>query len=307
MAGSWRLCQTANLHHHSPEVQRLPRSVEFRTVGAPSNSGVFLEDRYEANINETYGRTDGEPNGGFDNCTENAHPKIRPCFPPLAWQTFDIDFHAPRFDSNGKKTASANATVLFNGVKIYDHQELELPHGAASRMGEAKVPQGMRTRSNAYAMVAWGVNNKQLGTHPIPIGWNRNANEGLLGRVSHSITAAALRHGSTPLRDTEWHHVAVVFIPCATIRPTRSNAKQYVDGRFDGEGKPSTPGSDIFTASGEHAQTANGTVWLGCRLGTKGAPRYERFTGDMDELFIADGALGPPEIVRLMSTNRIDD
>ncbi len=111
--------------------------VEFRTVGAPSNSGVFLEDRYEANINETYGRTDGEPNGGFDNCTENAHPKIRPCFPPLAWQTFDIDFHAPRFDANGKKTASANATVLFNGVKIYDHQELELPHGAASRMGEA--------------------------------------------------------------------------------------------------------------------------------------------------------------------------
>ena len=25
--------------------------VEFRTLGVPSNSGVFLEDRYEANIN----------------------------------------------------------------------------------------------------------------------------------------------------------------------------------------------------------------------------------------------------------------
>lgn len=111
--------------------------VEFRTLGAPSNSGVFLEDRYEANINETYGRTDGDPNGGFDNCTENAHPKLRPCFPPLAWQTFDIDFHAPRFDANGKKVANANATVLFNGVKIYDHQELQVPHGAAARLGEA--------------------------------------------------------------------------------------------------------------------------------------------------------------------------
>ena len=26
---------------------------------------------------------------------ENSHPKIRPCFPPLAWQTFDIDFPRP--------------------------------------------------------------------------------------------------------------------------------------------------------------------------------------------------------------------
>jgi hypothetical protein len=110
--------------------------VEFRTLGAPSNSGVFLEDRYEANINETYGRLTGDPNGGFDNCTENAHPRIRPCFPPLAWQTFDIDFQAPRFDASGAKTANARATVLFNGVKIYDNQELDRPHGAASRLGE---------------------------------------------------------------------------------------------------------------------------------------------------------------------------
>jgi hypothetical protein len=111
--------------------------VEFRTLGTPSNSGVFLEDRYEANINETYGRTEGSPNAGFDNCTENAQLRIRPCFPPLAWQTFDIDFRAPRFDASGNKTANAVATVLFNGVKIYDHQQLDLPHGAARRMGEA--------------------------------------------------------------------------------------------------------------------------------------------------------------------------
>src|SRR3954465_13617459 len=29
---------------------------EFRTLGAPSNSGIYLETRYEANINETYGK-----------------------------------------------------------------------------------------------------------------------------------------------------------------------------------------------------------------------------------------------------------
>jgi hypothetical protein len=111
--------------------------VEFRTLGTPSNSGVFLEDRYEVNINETYGHTSGSPNGGFDNCTDKVEPRVRPCFPPLAWQTFDIDFHSPRFDKDGKKIANARATVLFNGVKIYDQQELDLPHGAARRLGEA--------------------------------------------------------------------------------------------------------------------------------------------------------------------------
>jgi hypothetical protein len=111
--------------------------VEFRTLGLPSNSGVFLQDRYEVNINETYGRLDGTPNGGLDNCTDKVVPRVRPCFPPLAWQTYDIDFTAPRFDASGKKIASARATVLLNGVKIYDHQELDLPHGAASRLGEA--------------------------------------------------------------------------------------------------------------------------------------------------------------------------
>jgi hypothetical protein len=111
--------------------------VEFRTLGLPCNSGVFLQDRYEANINETYGRLDGTPNGGFDNCTDKVEPGIRPSFPPLAWQTFDVDFTAPKFDAGGKKTADARATVLLNGVKIYDHQKLDLPHGAAARLGEA--------------------------------------------------------------------------------------------------------------------------------------------------------------------------
>ncbi len=111
--------------------------LEFRTLGFPSNSGVFLQDRYEVNINETYARPDQSPNAGLDNCTEDARPRIRPCRPPLEWQTYDIEFRAPRFDAAGNKTANARATVLFNGVKIYDNQELNRPKGAASRLGEA--------------------------------------------------------------------------------------------------------------------------------------------------------------------------
>ncbi len=111
--------------------------VEFRTLGTPSNSGVFLQDRYEVNINETYGHLDQGPNAGLDNCTEGVKPRLRPCFPPLAWQTLDIEFRAPRFDANGKKTENARMTVVFNGVKVFERQELSVPHGAASRLGEA--------------------------------------------------------------------------------------------------------------------------------------------------------------------------
>jgi Domain of Unknown Function (DUF1080) len=111
--------------------------VEFRTISAPTKSAVFLETRYEVNINESYGRLDGTTSGGLDNTSKDVPPRVRPSLPPLSWQTFDIDFTAPRFDAAGKKTANANITVLLNGVKLCDHKELDAPFGAAGRLGEA--------------------------------------------------------------------------------------------------------------------------------------------------------------------------
>jgi ferric-dicitrate binding protein FerR (iron transport regulator) len=155
--------------------------------------------------------------------------------------------------------------------------------------------------SNAYAMVAWGVNNKQLGSHPVHITWNRNASEGPWG-VLRTDYGGGYALGSVQLRDGRWHHVAVVFIP--RDDPTSPvECKQYVDGRLDGEGKPSSPGSDIFMST---SRNDNGAILLGCRLRIKGTPG-ERFMGDMDELFITDRALAPHEIVRLMNTNRVDE
>lgn len=111
--------------------------VEFRTLGAPTNSGVYLQARYEVNISETYGRSEGSPSGSLDNCTEKGIPRVRASLPPLAWQTLDIDFRAPRFDAAGQKTAAARATVRVNGVAVYEDQKLSPPRGAAGRFGEA--------------------------------------------------------------------------------------------------------------------------------------------------------------------------
>ena len=112
--------------------------LEFRNLGGPTNSGVYLMDRYEANINEMYGRLDGNACTQFDNCTpKTTLPGIRCSRPPLEWQTMDIDFHAPRFDAAGNKTAKARATVLFNGTQFYHDQPLDKPGLSAARLGEA--------------------------------------------------------------------------------------------------------------------------------------------------------------------------
>ena len=157
--------------------------------------------------------------------------------------------------------------------------------------------------SNAYAMAAWGVTSEKLGSHPVQIGWNRNPNEGTVG-VLRTDYGGGFAMGATPLRDGQWHHIAVVFIPNEDA--TRAmDVKQYVDGRFEGEGRSSPPGSDVFkTVNQQKALSLKDTIWLGCRLGINGV-RTERFYGEMDELFVTDRALAPREIVQLMTDNQL--
>ncbi|MGO8751266.1 MAG: hypothetical protein ACLQNE_35410 [Thermoguttaceae bacterium] len=60
-------------------------------------------------------------------------------YPPLAWQTYDIDFTAARYDAAGKKTKLARCTVQFNGVPILDDVEiLHSTPGAPARLGGAR-------------------------------------------------------------------------------------------------------------------------------------------------------------------------
>jgi len=112
--------------------------VEFRNLGGPTNSGVYIQDRYEANINEMYGRLDGNPCANFDNCTPaDAKPGIRCSRPPLEWQTLDIDFRAPLFDASGNRTTAPRVTLLFNGTTLYNDRELGPVTLNAARLGEA--------------------------------------------------------------------------------------------------------------------------------------------------------------------------
>ena len=117
--------------------------LEFRTPFKPKargqargNSGVYVQSRYEVQVLDSFG-LEGKDNecGGIYSV---AAPRVNMCFPPLTWQTYDIEFKAARYDASGKKIANARITVRHNGVVI--HEDLELPHHTPGRAKEGPGP-----------------------------------------------------------------------------------------------------------------------------------------------------------------------
>ena len=102
-----------------------------------SNSGVYVDERYELQVLDSFG-LEGENNecGGFYTV---AKPLVNMCFPPLTWQTYDIEFTPAQYDGN-QKTVNARVTVVHNGVKIHDNIELQ---GTPGRKDEGPEPLGL--------------------------------------------------------------------------------------------------------------------------------------------------------------------
>jgi hypothetical protein len=101
---------------------RAPAEVKGEGQGR-GNSGVFLQDRYEVQVLDSYDNKTYS-NGQTGSIYKQSIPLVNACRKPGEWQTYDIIFMAPRFSENGRIAIPARITVLHNGVLIQNNVEI---------------------------------------------------------------------------------------------------------------------------------------------------------------------------------------
>ncbi len=132
--------------------------VEFAEPTPPSgdsqgrgNSGVFLMGEYEIQVLDTYNnRTYAD---GACGAVYGQHPPlVNVCRKPGEWQTYDIVFHAPVFEKDGKVARPAFVTVIQNGVLVQDHFEIwgrtEFKEAIKYHPHAAKMPLKLQDHGN---------------------------------------------------------------------------------------------------------------------------------------------------------------
>lgn len=88
---------------------------------ARGNSGVYHQGRYETQVLDSFG-LEGKWNetGGIYKIAE---PSVNMCFPPLRWQTYDVELTAGVYEGD-KLVKKPRITVKLNGVLIQENIEL---------------------------------------------------------------------------------------------------------------------------------------------------------------------------------------
>jgi hypothetical protein len=143
----WKLLDQYNMEvHDEGEYKGFPRGdliteqqfdgafklhVEFRVPYMPEargdargNSGVYVQGRYEVQILDSYGLESRKTDCGA--IFGQVAPSVNACKAPTVWQSFDIEFVAPKCAS-GKQVKPARITVYHNGIKVQDDVALAKP------------------------------------------------------------------------------------------------------------------------------------------------------------------------------------
>jgi hypothetical protein len=108
---------------------------------ATSNSGVYLQGRYEIQVDNSLNikpkviDTDGKkieqlPNNMCGAIYGRIAPSKNMSKPATEWQTFDVIFRGGR-GADGKVTQKPRVTLIWNGEKVIDNAEIDGPTGAA--------------------------------------------------------------------------------------------------------------------------------------------------------------------------------
>ncbi|MDU0353409.1 DUF1080 domain-containing protein [Paraglaciecola aquimarina] len=116
---------------------RTPEVDQSREGQRRGNSGIKIQNRYEIQILDSYNNPT-YVNGQAASIYKQSAPLVNASLPPLTWQSYDIIYQAPSFDTSGEVTSKAYVTVLHNGVLVQNHVELA---GSTAFIGQPKYKQ----------------------------------------------------------------------------------------------------------------------------------------------------------------------
>ena len=88
------------------------------------NSGVYFQKSYEVQVLDSYNNITYS-NGQAGSIYKQSIPLVNPSRPPGVWQTYDIIFNEPKYDSNGNRLKKGSLTVFHNGVLVQNNFEIE--------------------------------------------------------------------------------------------------------------------------------------------------------------------------------------
>ena len=170
------------------------------------NSGVYIQQRYELQILDSYGRDINERDCGAIYTLKK--PDVVVCKPVGEWQAYNIKFQAARFDDSGEKTENARITVHHNGVLIHDDYELPKKTGAGKPEGPDPRPIWLQNHKNPVVFRnIWIVPKESFR-------WDNSSADHqdlLLGDKKVLRYMHAAHDASTPARSEEtykvYHHV----------------------------------------------------------------------------------------------------
>jgi len=109
-----------------------------------SNSGVIHFGIYETQILDSFGLYGRDNECGA--IYKLREPDRNAGYPAGLWQTYDIDFKAPRFSPEGKKTTDARLSVRLNGIVVQN--DVVVPNPTAGGKETARGPIVLQDHGN---------------------------------------------------------------------------------------------------------------------------------------------------------------
>ncbi|MDD9207254.1 DUF1080 domain-containing protein, partial [Georgenia sp. 10Sc9-8] len=128
--------------HLEFKVPELPEDVTGQDRG---NSGVYMQERYEIQILDSYGDETNDDNEAGSIYLHKA-PDSNESLPPGEWQTYDIEFRAARYDNAGNKVQDARLTMVWNGEIVHD--DVTIPGGTGGNIPEGPATGSIRLQDH---------------------------------------------------------------------------------------------------------------------------------------------------------------